>query len=191
MTNKLVVIINSLEVPKMKKILLYEMKFLVPNHSCLQNPWLAELPPSDPRSLCPQLNLLKPPLPRKNSWVRHCMKIAFTIRVLNVLAKSRTYPDCTHSCCFQHCHSYDGRLRLKCDGTRAENPDFVFAVVMAKKGVSWRLKQHTRIEILGYDILHFSIDCTVPCFLLSSCLTLFTTIHEMQLVSRFRRARRS
>ena len=38
MTNKLVVNINSLKVPKIKKILLYEMKFLVPNYSCLQNP---------------------------------------------------------------------------------------------------------------------------------------------------------
>ena len=38
LTNKLVVIINSLKVPKIKKILLYEMKFLVPNYSCLQNP---------------------------------------------------------------------------------------------------------------------------------------------------------
>jgi len=33
MTSKLVVIINSLKVPKIKKILLYEMKFLVPNYS--------------------------------------------------------------------------------------------------------------------------------------------------------------
>ena len=31
MTNKLVVIINSLKLPKIKKILIYEMKFLVPN----------------------------------------------------------------------------------------------------------------------------------------------------------------
>jgi len=38
--NKLVVIINSLKVPKMKKILLYEMKLLGANYSCLQNPWL-------------------------------------------------------------------------------------------------------------------------------------------------------
>jgi len=38
MTNKLVVIINSLKVPKIKKILIYEMKFLVPNYSYLQNP---------------------------------------------------------------------------------------------------------------------------------------------------------
>jgi len=37
-TNKLVVIINSLKVQKIKKMLLYEMKFLVPNYSCLQNP---------------------------------------------------------------------------------------------------------------------------------------------------------
>ena len=38
MTNKLVVIITNLKVPKIKKIFIYEMKFLVPNYSCLQNP---------------------------------------------------------------------------------------------------------------------------------------------------------
>jgi len=38
MTNKLVVIINSHKVPKIEKILVYEIKFLVPNYSCLQNP---------------------------------------------------------------------------------------------------------------------------------------------------------
>jgi len=63
MTDKLVVIINSLKVPKIKKILLCEMKFLVPNYSCLQNPLPGGLPPPDPRSLCPQLNLLNPPPP--------------------------------------------------------------------------------------------------------------------------------
>ena len=31
MTNKLVVVINSLKVPTIKKILRYEMKFLIPN----------------------------------------------------------------------------------------------------------------------------------------------------------------
>jgi len=36
--DKLVVIINSLNVPKIEEIFLYEMKFLVPNYSCLQNP---------------------------------------------------------------------------------------------------------------------------------------------------------
>ena len=62
MTNKLVVIINSLKLPKIRKILLYEMKFLVPNYSCLQNPWLWGYRPQIPvlSVLCPQLNLLNP-----------------------------------------------------------------------------------------------------------------------------------
>ena len=33
-------IIKSLKLPKIKKILLYEMKFFVPIYSCLQNSWL-------------------------------------------------------------------------------------------------------------------------------------------------------
>ena len=41
------------------------MKFVVPNYSCPQKPWLGGLPPPDPRSLCPQLNLLNPPPPNK------------------------------------------------------------------------------------------------------------------------------
>jgi len=59
MTNKLVVVINSLKVPKIKKVLLYEMKFLVPNYSCLQNPWLGGYFPQIPvlSVLCPQQNL--------------------------------------------------------------------------------------------------------------------------------------
>ena len=61
MTNKLVVIINSLNASKINKILLYEMKFLVPNYSCLNKPPTRGLPSPDTRSLCPQLNLLNPP----------------------------------------------------------------------------------------------------------------------------------
>ena len=53
MTNKLVVIINSLKVPKIKNILLYENKFLVPYYSCFPNPWLAGSRPPDLRSLSP------------------------------------------------------------------------------------------------------------------------------------------
>ena len=62
MTNKLV-IINSLKVPKIKKILLYEMKFLVPNYSCLQNPWRGGYRPQIPilSVLYPRLNLLNLP----------------------------------------------------------------------------------------------------------------------------------
>ena len=67
MTDKLVVIIKSLKIPKIKKILLCEMKILVPNCSCLQNPWLGGYRPQIPvfSVLCPQLNLLKPPPPNK------------------------------------------------------------------------------------------------------------------------------
>jgi len=72
MTNKLVVIINSLKVPKIKKILLYDMKFLV-NYSCLQNPWIGGYRPQISVLSCPQLNLLNPP-PEQNSWIRHCLK---------------------------------------------------------------------------------------------------------------------
>ena len=65
MKNKLVVIIKSLKVPKIKKILLYEMKFLVPNYSGRQNPWLGGYRPADPRSLCPlsSTEFVEPPPP--------------------------------------------------------------------------------------------------------------------------------
>ena len=61
------------KVPKIKKMLPYEMKFLVLNYSCLQNPWLggyrAQIHVLS--VLCPQLNLKNPHPPKKNSWVRH------------------------------------------------------------------------------------------------------------------------
>ena len=48
------------------------MKFLVPNYSCLQNPWLGGLPPPDLSSLCPLSSpeFVEPPQ-EQNSWVRH------------------------------------------------------------------------------------------------------------------------
>ena len=63
MPNKLDVIINSLKVPKIKKIILFEIKFLVPNYSCLQNPRLGGYRPQIPvlSVLCPQMNLLNSP----------------------------------------------------------------------------------------------------------------------------------
>ena len=77
MTNKLVVIINRLKVPKIKKI------FTIWNEiSCTQlqlspEPLTRGLPLPDPRRfLCPQLNLLNPP-PEQNSWVRHCLYLTF------------------------------------------------------------------------------------------------------------------
>jgi len=49
------------------------MKFLVPNYSCLQNPWLGATALQVPvlSVLCPQPNLLNTPPPRKNSWLCH------------------------------------------------------------------------------------------------------------------------
>ena len=43
------------------------MKFVVPNYSCLQNPCLRGYRPQIPvvSVLCPQLNLLNPPHPKK------------------------------------------------------------------------------------------------------------------------------
>ena len=70
MTNKLVAIINSLKVLKVKKILLYEMKFLVPNYSCLQNPWLGGTTPRSLFSLS-STEFVEPPPAEQNSWVRH------------------------------------------------------------------------------------------------------------------------
>ena len=68
-TNKLVVIINSLKVPTIKKTLLYEIKFLVPNYSCLRNPWLGGYRPQIP--FLSVLNWICWTPPEQNSWVRH------------------------------------------------------------------------------------------------------------------------
>jgi len=76
MTNKLVVIINSLKVPKIKKILLYEMKFLVPNYSCLHNPWLGGYRPQIPVFSVLNWICWTPPPHEKNSWVRHWLEVS-------------------------------------------------------------------------------------------------------------------
>ena len=97
MTNKLVVIINRLKVKKkIKEILLYEMKFLVPNYSCLQNPWLGSYRTqiSILAVLCSQLNLLNPPQKKKKSWVCHWLSLlewvtAFTLIQFNAQVHSR------------------------------------------------------------------------------------------------------
>ena len=109
MTNKLVVIINSLKVPKIKKILLYEMKFLVPNYSCLQNPRLGGYRPPDPRTLCPlsSTDFVEPPtpLPRtkflgKLAWAPSWWRIKPTkASQLHIID---SYPSCSDSYCKQN-----------------------------------------------------------------------------------------
>jgi len=94
MTNKLVVIINSLKLPKIKKILQYEMEFLVPNYSCLQNPWPESYCPQIPvlSILCPQMNLLNSPR-KKNSWVRHWCNLGSKWRWVVCSTPRSPYPD--------------------------------------------------------------------------------------------------
>jgi len=92
MTNKLVVIINSLKVQKIKKILLYEMKFLVPNYSCLQNPWLGEHSPQIPvlSVFCPQINLLNPPPPGTKFLVSSLSRVVNCRTARNTSSDIRT-----------------------------------------------------------------------------------------------------
>ena len=72
------------------------MKFLVPNYSCLQNPWLGGYCTQIPvlSALCFQLNLLNPLPPRKNSWLRYWY--TYCVHSLYVLL----------SLCWFHCKSW-------------------------------------------------------------------------------------
>ena len=49
------------------------MKFLVPNYSCLQNPWLGRYRPQ-----IPVRSVLCPPPPEQNSWVSHCCHLCWS-----------------------------------------------------------------------------------------------------------------
>jgi hypothetical protein len=67
---------NSLKVPKIKKILSYEMKFPIPNYSFLRNPRLGGYRPQIPvlSVHCPQLNLLNPPPNKIPGYATDCGK---------------------------------------------------------------------------------------------------------------------
>jgi len=65
------------------------MKFLLPNYSCLQNPWLGGYRPQIPvlSILCPQLNLLNPPPPPNK--IPGCQKEGMRPKLLTVGASVR------------------------------------------------------------------------------------------------------
>ena len=91
MTNKLVVVINSLKVPKIKKILLYEMNFRVLNYSCIQNHRLGGYRPQIPvlSVLCTQLDFLTSP--EQNSWVSHSADIQECTEWKNIEIRIETF----------------------------------------------------------------------------------------------------
>jgi hypothetical protein len=68
---------NSSKVPKIKKILLYEMKFRVPNYSCLQDPWLGGYHPQIP--ILSVLNWICWTSAEQYSWVRHCLHFSHIV----------------------------------------------------------------------------------------------------------------
>ena len=99
MTNKLVVIINSLKVPKIKKMLIWS------ENSCtkLQLPpelLTRGLPPPDPRSLCSlsSTEFVETPPSEQISWVRHCAEqyltavSAISVTACSTLQQSPPYP---------------------------------------------------------------------------------------------------
>ena len=56
------------------------MKFLVPNYSCLQNPWLGDYHPPDPRPLCPPSStefVELPPLEKNSGYATGCRGLQF------------------------------------------------------------------------------------------------------------------
>ena len=78
MTYKLVDILTSLKVLKIKNILLYEMEFLERIYSCLPaEPLNRGLPPPGPRSLCPLSSTEFAEHPKQNSWARHWRKLLY------------------------------------------------------------------------------------------------------------------
>ena len=106
MTNKLVVIINSLKVPKIKKILLYEMKFLVPNYGCLQNPWLVGYRLPDPLSLSPlsSTEFVEPPSARTKFLDTPLALKTWPATKPRDLLFSLTF-NCDDFCCGRWCHT--------------------------------------------------------------------------------------
>jgi len=77
------------------------MKFLVPNYSCLQNPWLRGCSPQIPviSVLCPQMNLLNPPLKKIPGYATGPY---WQTRLYNCSIRL--------TCCVQHVYQYSKTL---------------------------------------------------------------------------------
>ena len=104
------------------------MKFLVPNYSCLQNPWLRGYRPQIPflSVLCPRLNLLKPPPPKKK---------------IPGYATAAKYNSCIALCVFQH---------LRCPvlrfGRRNMTQCSVSLLIPQSQAIKWHLYCDTQLR---------------------------------------------
>jgi len=72
--------------------------FLYQITAASRTPWLGGYRPQIPvlSILCLYLNLLTPP-PKKNSWVRHCVKLTIHVHLLSRLRKSSAIPPLQHT----------------------------------------------------------------------------------------------
>jgi hypothetical protein len=160
---------SSLKVLKIKKTLLYEIKFLVPNYSCLQNPWLGVYRPQIPvlSVLCPQLNLLN--TPEQNSWVRHWSALSNIVSRMDHLSKNIPSPKfpllgSSQYCCTQSTQQYVLSTLLTPRYIVVVHPPFFQHFVKIKGDLScwWELsKIHAMRQIQSITTYCVSLRSTV------------------------------
>jgi len=141
------------------------MKFLVPNYSCLQNPWIGGYRLPGPRSLCPLSTEFfeTPPFPEKfrgtplHEIRLYCSHFKWFLQnpghiltVLTAVASSSAA-------------SYDGSLRVKCDGTRTGKTDLVFAAERTSSFKSAGGRQFSRLlaaEVCASAVVMLDKPCS-------------------------------
>jgi len=152
-TNKLVVIINSLKVPKIKKMLLYEMKLLVSNYSCLQNPWLVRYCPQIPVLSVLNSNCWTPPPNKIPGYVPlHC--VLFNPG-LHTVAQVTSFLYGSHWChpfCSAHTHHSVTNVSIYLDNT---------SVVV---GLTLISLTHSNISLYLHIVVSSLITKNVDCF---------------------------
>ena len=170
-------------------MLLYELKFLVPNYICLQNPCLGGLRPPDPRSVCPlpSTEFVEPPPPEKNFCLRHCIyekflpdnrplqqaansptTVHYHTTLYTAITLSHDTVQCTHTIiwhCTLHSHYHTTlytALTLSLD------------TVHCTHTVTWHCTLHSHCHLALYTALTLSHD-TVHC---THTVTWHCTLHS-------------
>jgi len=150
MTNKLVVIINCLKVPKIEKLLLYEMKFLAPNYSCLQNPWLGYRPQIPVLWPLSSTEFVEPPRPSPNkipgyaTAVGNCNTMESIIIYNNIIIlwdhRRICGPSLTETLCGAYPHLSKPQPWFLCAASRARKHK---CVVVKNQGLTPQLRRQT------------------------------------------------